>query len=112
MSYLKLIERLRIPTYDDESYATTGRVAIDQEKCTGCGMCVSICPGKALFITGSGKSKKAAMEAEFPQCMSCNDCAAICKKGAIKVSKGYNFGYYYKALSRGEHKPPRTFERL
>ena len=28
---------------------------IDYEKCTGCGMCVSICPGLALFLIHKGK---------------------------------------------------------
>jgi ferredoxin len=112
MSHLTLLERLRIPTYDNESYATTGRVAIDHQKCNGCGSCVSICPGKALFLTGSGREKKAEMEKDFPQCMSCNDCAAICKRGAVNVSKGYDFGYHFKALARGERMLPRTFDGL
>jgi hypothetical protein len=37
MSYLTLKERLRIPTYDNPAYATTGRVEIDHEQCHGCG---------------------------------------------------------------------------
>ena len=110
MSHLKFMERLRIPTYDDGSCAATGRVAIDTEKCTGCGVCVSTCPGKALFITGSGKNKKSVMDDRFPQCMACNDCAAMCSKGAIRVSRGYDFGRYYKALARGDQKPPRPFD--
>ncbi|HNY64138.1 MAG TPA: 4Fe-4S dicluster domain-containing protein [Deltaproteobacteria bacterium] len=112
MAYLTLLERLRIPTYDNRSYATAGRVTIDDEKCTGCGTCVFICPGRALFLSGSGKEKKARLEEDFPHCMSCNDCAAACKRGAVKVSKGYDFGYYFKAVARGELTWPRTFDAL
>jgi len=29
---------------------------IDYEKCTGCGMCVSVCPGLALFLIHQGEN--------------------------------------------------------
>ena len=58
MSYLTWKERLRIPTYDNPSYATSGKVAIDEEKCNGCGDCVMICPGSALYLAGVGKHKR------------------------------------------------------
>lgn len=109
MSKISIIDRLIIPTYDNETYAHTGRVAIDLEKCNGCGMCATICPGKAIRIEGSGKAKKASLEPDFPQCMSCNDCAAICERGAIKASQTYDFGYYFKIVDRQAMKAPRLF---
>lgn len=109
MSRLSMRERLTIPTYDNEEYATTGRVEIDEEACNGCGMCAQICPGKAIYLFGEGKDKKARLEDVFPQCMSCNDCAAICEREAISVRVTYDFGYYYKPLDRGELVPPRKF---
>jgi len=110
MSYMTPKERLLIPTYDNEVYATTGRVAIDADACNGCGMCVKICPGKAIFLSGEKKEKKARMEEVFPQCMSCNDCAAICERDAISVTVTYDFGYFFKPLHRGPMSPPRKFE--
>ena len=110
MTKISLIERLRIPTYDNEKYAHTGRVKIDSAKCNGCGLCVTICPGHALYIEGQGKDKKAKMETDFPMCMSCNDCAAICEREAITVSEPYDFGYHFKILDRSGMKPPRMFK--
>lgn len=109
MSFLSWRERLTIPTYDNEDYATTGRLAIDRELCNGCGVCAQVCPGKAIEIRGEGKEKKAYLEDVFPQCMSCNDCAAICERGALKVLVAYDFGFYFKKLNRGEFKPPQRY---
>jgi len=65
-----------------------GKPIIDNEKCNGCGLCVSICPLGALEI----KAKKAVpvvcmrmgknMEAS---CFACRDCIAVCPEDAIKV---------------------------
>lgn len=109
MSYLGIMERLRIPTYDNEDYATTGRVRVDEERCKGCGMCAAICPGKAILITRKGESRTARLEEVYPQCMSCNDCAAICERRAITVSVPYDFGFFYKKLHVGDLVPPRAF---
>lgn len=103
-----MADRLRIPTYDRE-YATTGRVTIDHSKCTGCGLCARACPGKALFMAGEGRQRKAYMDSDFPQCMSCNDCAAICESGAILVITSYYFPWFFKTSAKGESLPPRRF---
>ncbi len=108
MSFLSLRERLIIPTYDNEEYATTGRLAIDHDLCNGCGVCAQICPGKAISIRGEGKAKKAYLDEDFPQCMSCNDCAAICERDALKAVVAYDFGLYYKKLNRGPFAPPQN----
>ncbi len=109
MAKISRMERLRIPTYDNEEQIILGRVSIDREKCNGCGMCASVCPGKAIYIEGIGQDKKAKMDPVFPQCMSCNDCAAICEKGAVTVCVPYEFSLFYKTIDRGEFIGPRPF---
>ncbi|HEY5494600.1 MAG TPA: 4Fe-4S binding protein [Candidatus Anoxymicrobiaceae bacterium] len=109
MSRFSWKDRLSVPTYDNDEYATTGRLSIDHERCNGCGVCAQVCPGKAISIRGEGKAKKAYLDEDFPQCMSCNDCAAICERDALKVAVAYDFGLYYKKLNRGGFAPPRKY---
>jgi NAD-dependent dihydropyrimidine dehydrogenase PreA subunit len=108
MSYLPWKERRVIPTYEVELY---GMVEINRERCNGCGYCALVCPGKAMRISDESGEKKAYLEiTDWSLCaMSCNDCAAICKRDAIFVSKPYDFGGFYKTLHRGPFEPPRRF---
>ena len=109
MSLLSWRERLTVPTYDNEEYVKTGRLSIDHDRCNGCGVCALICPGKAISIRGEGKAKRAYLEEDLPQCMSCIDCAAICERDALRAVVAYDFGKYYKKLNRGEFKPPYRY---
>ncbi|MBW1766222.1 MAG: nitroreductase family protein [Deltaproteobacteria bacterium] len=53
---------------------------IDQEKCTGCGMCVIVCPSDTISI----QDRKAVVSGE--RSLNCGHCAAVCPEGAIEVS--------------------------
>ena len=53
---------------------------IYEEKCTGCGSCIEVCPPSALLLIND----KAVLEAEF--CEECGFCAAECPTGAITIS--------------------------
>jgi nitroreductase/Pyruvate/2-oxoacid:ferredoxin oxidoreductase delta subunit len=52
---------------------------IDEGLCTGCGLCVQICPSKALSM----QNGKAAVTGK--QSLNCGHCMAICPEGAITV---------------------------
>jgi len=51
---------------------------VDEKKCTGCGLCVKVCPYDAIKID-EGKAKVEAV-----LCKGCGSCAAACLSGAIQ----------------------------
>lgn len=52
--------------------------SIDEEKCTGCGMCLKTCPEEAI----SGEKKKPHKILQ-DRCIKCGACYDVCKFGAI-----------------------------
>ena len=54
-----------------------------QDKCTGCGMCLNVCPHGVFELT-SGKAQIIDKDA----CMECGACAMNCPFSAIEVKSG------------------------
>ena len=88
---------------------SAGVVAIDEETCGGCAMCVLVCPTERLMMVGRRKNMKARLREDRTQCMACGACQAICDTGAIVVVLGYDFGPKWKQIDRGDPSPPRVF---
>lgn len=53
------------------------------EKCTGCGMCVEVCPHEVFAL----KNRRAVIVAS-DDCMECGACVNNCAFGALSVDKG------------------------
>jgi len=51
---------------------------VDQEKCNGCGLCVSVCYCNALILAGN-----IITIIETEECGWCTECEAVCPTGAI-----------------------------
>ena len=56
---------------------------MDEEKCTGCGICVEVCPHRVLEMTNG----RAAI-VRRDECMECGACATNCPAEAISVAAG------------------------
>ena len=65
------------------------RIAIDEERCKGCLLCVEACP-KAIITPSSRFNTKGykvaeVVEAEKDKCTGCAACASLCPDVAITV---------------------------
>jgi len=56
---------------------------LDQARCTGCGMCLEVCPHGVFSLEG-----RRAVIADRERCMECGACAKNCPTGAIKAGSG------------------------
>jgi NAD-dependent dihydropyrimidine dehydrogenase PreA subunit len=54
-------------------------VKINKEKCTGCGICVDICPVEAISM----EDDKAKIDTE--KCVDCGQCVEQCPNEAISM---------------------------
>ena len=63
----------------------TGVVSLEliSEKCTGCGMCLEVCPHNVFTV----QDKKAVI-IDKDHCMECGACSVNCAFGALSVDKG------------------------
>ena len=58
-------------------------LALDRERCTGCGSCLPVCPHQ-LLAPEDGRVKITDLDA----CMECGACSRNCPVGALTVDAG------------------------
>ena len=57
-------------------------LALDVDRCTGCGMCSVVCPHGVFEVNGTARIL------DRDACMECGACALNCPAGAISVDSG------------------------
>lgn len=79
---------------------------IDTGKCTGCGLCVKVCPGSIISIGGADKATHGDItEFGWDGCWKCMHCLAVCPQGAISVlGMAVGFGHPEIRYARGVEK--------
>jgi len=72
---------------------------VDEDTCTGCGVCAQKCPVEAIDEFNEGLSKGGAIYVKYPQavplvyminkekCLGCGICEEVCKAGAIRYDQ-------------------------
>ena len=81
------VVRMMLDQFGTETASIFGDIAIDVEKCSGCGMCVMFCPTDALrkAVDRHPDEGKAYLEFQVSDCGQCNLCADACLKKCIEI---------------------------
>lgn len=69
---------------DQQNKKQTGKIVIEQNLCTGCGLCVEVCPKEVLALD-SGINAKGYhfVSMTRKRCSGCALCAQMCPHAAI-----------------------------
>ena len=70
------------PAHLSESYR--GKVEINAENCTGCGLCVRECPALALELIRHSRTNYQLIH-HPARCTSCGQCEQVCRHNAIHL---------------------------
>jgi 2-oxoglutarate ferredoxin oxidoreductase subunit delta len=63
-------------------------ITFDEERCKGCGLCITVCPKKIIALTKDKINLKGYHPAgvnDAKLCTCCASCAVICPDVAIRI---------------------------
>jgi len=68
-----------------------GTVAVNEDRCKGCGLCAEFCPSGVLELRADTLNSKGyhIVHMKYPEkCTGCAICAAMCPDVALTVERG------------------------
>jgi len=69
-----------------------GKIAYNKEKCTGCRLCISVCPTGAIQFIPEEKKVKIFVS----RCCFCAQCVEICPPGVLAMTEEFLLANYDK----------------
>lgn len=70
-------------------YLLNGKsLTIDEDRCSGCGVCLEVCPHAVFAFRESERGAKRPEIRNRERCMECGACAVNCQRKAIAVNRG------------------------
>lgn len=73
----------------EEGFNVEGTTAlVDEDVCSGCGVCVAVCKTEATSLKEAEGGKK-KVHVDKSKCEGCGVCIAACPSGARKLKEGY-----------------------
>ena len=69
-----------------------GKISLNRDKCTGCQLCIKVCPTKAIEFMPEEKKVKIFVS----RCCFCAQCNDICPTGALSMTDEFMLSSYDK----------------
>lgn len=94
LDLMNALDRIGEPAPADEEITTRlwGKVTIDADTCTACGMCLMFCPTGALHAAPDEDARLEGCDALYEhwaaECTQCRLCEDSCLKNCLQVSDG------------------------
>ncbi len=71
-------------------------IEIDPGKCSGCGLCVSMCPYKSIF-----QSERKTIPYKCNLCGGQPECVSICPNGALSLARKGRWAAFFRPMQSG-----------